>query len=544
MGDGAAVDVNGTLTDTGIVSLGTSFYFASTLTSLTVGGLTILGGGAATSYANSSLAIIGKLDIVAGGTFDDGGAVTLGDGSDAGVMVVTPGSVLDLTDDSGIAPGNAAAALATNQGLFEKTGGTGTSTISVSFTNSGQLEVASGTLLFSGASNDFSGALTGAGAITFAGGHTSLMSGLSATVTDLSATGSGDSVALVEDFEYGGDFTLGAGTRFAILGGDALTLTGTGAIGGDIGGGALDIAGGTTTLDSGGGVFTSSWTVSGAGTDAVIDEPFTYAGTFALNSGATLTTEGPASGAFVLTAPATLADATVEGGERFVTRDSAAVSSLTLGLATVWDDEGVVTQSGAELWFDPYAALLITSGSAYDLTDDNGFGELTSALVTNRGLLEKSAGTGVSAIATTVLNTGTIEAASGRLDLESAVSGAGADTISGAATLEFDSTAALTQTIGFTGAGGTLDIASPGLFSTSSSRSAPISGFDTAGVNDMIEVGGPWTFAGFAENVGGTQGTLMFADGAAQIGLTLLGDYSPNQFHAMASATATDVTYD
>jgi hypothetical protein len=42
------------------------------------------------------------------------------------------------------------------------------------------------------------------------------------------------------------------------------------------------------------------------------------------------------------------------------------------------------------------------------------------------------------------------------LDFGGAVTGAGTDTISGASTLEFDSTLASTQTIDFTGSGGTL----------------------------------------------------------------------------------------
>jgi hypothetical protein len=85
--------------------------------------------------------------------------------------------------------------------------------------------------------------------------------------------------------------------------------------------------------------------------------------------------------------------------------------------------------------------------------------------------------------------------------------GHGADTISGAWTLEFDSSAALGQTIGFTGIGGTLFLAAPGSFSSSTSNSATISGFDTRGSADTIKVAGPWTFSGVTENGAGTSGS-------------------------------------
>jgi hypothetical protein len=163
-------------------------------------------------------------------------------------------------------------------------------------------------------------------------------------------------------------------------------------------------------------------------------------------------------------------------------------------------------------------------------------------LITNQGLLEKT-GAGKSPIAPAVANSGTIEATAGTLDLEHDVSGTGTDTIAGAATLEFDATAALTQTIDFTGAGGTLLIGSPGLFSTSSASSASISGFDTVGANDTIEVAGPWSYVGFTENAAGTGGALTFADGANQASFTLLGDYAASHFHPIVSAGNTYVTY-
>ena len=123
-------------------------------------------------------------------------------------------------------------------------------------------------------------------------------------------------------------------------------------------------------------------------------------------------------------------------------------------------------------------------------------------------------------------NTGTIEVTAATLDVQGAVTGKGSDEISGASTLEFDSTVAAGQTVSFTGSGGTLDLGAPQGFA------GEISGFDTVGANDTIEVAGPWVFSGFTENAGGTQGTLGFTNGASTLSLTLLGDYNPADFAA------------
>jgi hypothetical protein len=66
-----------------------------------------------------------------------------------------------------------------NNGTFAETGGAGASAVATSFTNTGNVSVGSGeTLSFSGASNSMGGSLggfgTGAGAIAFAGGTTTL----------------------------------------------------------------------------------------------------------------------------------------------------------------------------------------------------------------------------------------------------------------------------------------------------------------------------------------------------------------------------------
>jgi hypothetical protein len=141
-----------------------------------------------------------------------------------------------------------------------------------------------------------------------------------------------------------------------------------------------------------------------------------------------------------------------------------------------------------------------------------------------------------------VTNNGTIEAAAVTLDLKGAVTGTGSDNISGASTLEFDSTVAPGQTVSFAGSGGTMDLTAPARFA------GLVSGFDLAGSgsNDTIEVSAPWIFTGFNENAANTQGALAFTNPntSAQITLTLLGDYDPANFvHQTGPGGSTLITY-
>jgi hypothetical protein len=71
----------------------------------------------------------------------------------------------DILDNSAVGRGSSMASYIKNVGVFEKTGGAGTSTIGPAVTNTGTLKVASGTL-------DFIGAVTGTGTDTISGAST------------------------------------------------------------------------------------------------------------------------------------------------------------------------------------------------------------------------------------------------------------------------------------------------------------------------------------------------------------------------------------
>ncbi len=223
----------------------------------------------------------------------------------------------------------------------------------------------------------------------------------------------------------------------------------------------------------------------------------------------------------------TFSGGTVDGSKLLETEGTTTVSGLTIGGTVEWENTNTVNESGGTVTIGDAsgdkAILFNTAKATYDILDNSGIGLGASmaSYIDNAGLFEKTGGAGTSVIAPSVTNTGAIEVAAGTLDVQGAVTGAGSDIISGPSTLEFNSTVAAGQTVSFTGSGGTLDLGARQGFA------AKISGFDTVGTNDTIEVAGPWIFSRFTENAGGTQGTLGFANGASHLSLTLIGDYTP-----------------
>ena len=119
---------------------------ASTVSSLTLGGTAM--------FQNN------------GALTQGGGTVTVGDASGAAATLfnAAPGTY-DIADNSGVARGTSTASRIVNNGLFEKTGGTGTSVIAPNFVNGNGVSVGSGTL-------DFTGAVTGTGTDTISTGAT------------------------------------------------------------------------------------------------------------------------------------------------------------------------------------------------------------------------------------------------------------------------------------------------------------------------------------------------------------------------------------
>jgi hypothetical protein len=150
---------------------------ADTFTGGTVDGSNVLNTKGTTTV--SGLTIGGTVEWENEGTVtQSGGSATIGDASgDTAFLDNTSRGTYDITDDSEIALGSSTASFIQNAGLLEKTGGTGTSTIAPTLTNTGTTAVTAGTL-------DLQGAVTGKGNDNVSGASTlEFDSAVSATQT-------------------------------------------------------------------------------------------------------------------------------------------------------------------------------------------------------------------------------------------------------------------------------------------------------------------------------------------------------------------------
>ena len=372
-------------------------------------------------------------------------------------------------------------------------------------------------------------------------GDATLSSGAHVNAPNFSESGWGTSLTVSEALAYAGAFSQGVGSTTAISSGDQLLLTGTASLSGATSGaGTLALRGGSATIDHGATISVSNWSISGAGTDVTLDESLNYAGSFREGAGDTFILSG---GHLLLSDAAAFTGGTVNGSNILYTVGTTRVSGLKVGGTVEWVNTKSVTQRGGTVTIgDTSGDKAILNNEllgTYDIADDSGIGRgsSTGSDILNAGLFEKTGGTGTSVIAPAVTNTGTIEVTGATLDVQGVVTGTGADEISGSSTLEFDSTVAAGQTVSFTGSGGTLNLGAPQGFA------GKISGFDTVGANDTIEVAAPWVFSGFTENVGGTRGTLGFMNGASTLSLTLIGNYNPADFHQTQANGSTLITY-
>ncbi len=126
-------------------------------------------------------------------------------------LVNDTNAVYDLTTDDGITAGAANASI-TNEGLFEKTGGSGSSAIAASFFNLGTIAIDTGAIQFDGASNAIGGTVEGIGTLAFGGGSSFFRNGLGLDVASVQVD-AGATLALSGTFAYGGTFDVtGGGT--------------------------------------------------------------------------------------------------------------------------------------------------------------------------------------------------------------------------------------------------------------------------------------------------------------------------------------------
>jgi hypothetical protein len=547
-----------------------SGYFAGV--ALHAGSVTNRAGGAIDGY------IFGIAARGSGATVTNAGSIS----GEAGVAtVMNAAMVINSGVIAGTKAGSAffAGTVPLGDGVFMNAGGSVTNTASGTITGA-----VDGVYLAGGGSVTNAGAISGTTAsVQFAGASANtltLETGSRLTGDAVGSTASGSTNALVlegsgrannnfDNFntltvQGGADWTLGgtssfgaatissgsslddagaltlagtsalAGSKIIISSDDTLTMNGATALSGKVlGAGTLAIAGGSATLNNGASLSAAGWTVSGSGTSVTLDENLSYAAAFSEGAGVTFVLSG---GHLLSSGADTFAGGTVDGSNVLDTKGTTTLSGLTIGGTVEWENEGTVIQSGGSATIGDAggdtAFLDNTSRGIYDITDDSGIGlgSSTASNIQNSGLLEKTAGTGTSAIAPAVTNTGTIEVTAGTIDLQGAVTGKGNDKVSGASTLEFDSAVVATQTVDFLGGPSAVDLIDPTAFL---GRIADFASSNT------VQLAGDWAFSGFSENVAGTLGTLTMASGASRHAFDFVGDYIASDFKITSGATTT-----
>ena len=207
------------------------------------------------------------------------------------------------------------------------------------------------------------------------------------------------------------------------------------------GAGTIDIYNSTMTL--GASAVLSVATLALTGSTVFLSANETYGGVFDLVSGGTLELGG---NNLTLTGSSALDGVYVSG-------DGTVGSGGTLKVAAPADLNGLNIQQGAELLIassvtadgginianggaNNAGALVIATGATYNIINDSNIGANGTATATNNGLLEKTGGTGISYVemAFTNSSTGTLNVATGTIDLQSG--GTLAGTIDGAGALE------------------------------------------------------------------------------------------------------------
>ncbi|MBI5773962.1 MAG: hypothetical protein HZA89_09510, partial [Verrucomicrobia bacterium] len=377
--------------DTATINSGTVTVGASTVVStLNLGGGTLDGAGTLTvtnmmNWTGGTMAgAAGTTTIAAGGalemsgssqktlqsrTLNNAGTVTWsGTGAlsshTGGTINNLAGALLEMQSDASLARFNSALTL-NNAGTIRKSGGTGTKTMDVAFTNNGTFEGLAGTMTVLGTS------FNNHGLVRAAGGNVNL---------NIGGTngGSFESVGANGIYFNGGTHTLTNGVRLIGTGTNYIssaTLRVSGNVGADrIGlasGGTLDGAGALTVTN------TMAWTGGTMG-DA--------AGTTTIAAGGTLEMSGSSQ---------------------------KTLQSRTLNNAgtVTWSDPGVLSSQGG-------GVINNLAGALFEMQSDASLAQFSGALtINNAGTLRKSGGTGTKTMAVAFTNSGTVDIRSGVLSL-------------------------------------------------------------------------------------------------------------------------------
>lgn len=458
---------NGNLTGPGSLTL---TGFGSTWSGGTLSGtgtLSLAGTASLAINPTSSATLSARQISNAGSIVWADGQLNTGQGA---TIVNQAGGSFTLTSDDTLAFNLSGTRTAiTNAGTFAKTGGSNTSDIQASFTNTGTLNVSSGTLQLSGGGSSIGNVTIGTGAklklatnaFEFASG--TILNGpgaleISSSTTTLAGTITGSANIIVS----GGNATV-TGTT---------TTTG----GGALSGGTIN---GTGTLTFGNVVSLSSGTI-------------TDAGTLNLNGGASITSS-----------------VTINGNR-----------TLNLSGNTTWSG-GTISTTNATINLLPGASFDTTANNAFSLSGS------TPSVFNNQGNFTKSAGTGTTSIDAVFNNTGALKVLAGNVTLSRGGSSTGTIQIASGSSL-FLSSGNFGIADGATLTGpGTLQVSGSNTTFTGNQTSSARLGVSSGN----LTINGATTTSGGLALSGGTlttAGTLNIGDPAAISGGNLTGTGNVN----------------
>ena len=546
---------------------------ASALQGLTVGGGAIL--------YNKGLAT------------QSGGALAIGDAAGSTAFVRNlAGATWTVSDTSGMTQGSATGWRFFNNGLFQKTSGSGIALIQANFISTGTIaSAAGGDIEFDGKWTSLSGTFIGSGMIDYGPDGVAIIGSVNVTgstcqsnwgvvnlvgtmtmydgSTIMNAAGArwnfaGDSSLVLAagqadgpDINGLGTIAKTAGTGVSHVGIDATAegavyvLTGTLSFEGAsttfsswIGGaGTLRIGAGAATIASGAGIAVANWTLAGGVT--TLNENLSYSGWFTGEAGASLVLGGHQ---LYLWRYANLNGLSIGGAGALAALGGAQISGL-IGGTVALVEKGEADQTGDVTLGDgtaTNAARILLGDHAVWRTNGHNIllGADPASSISIQGGTATSSSllscTGNSVVAPAIVNNGVniggsndgIVVSNGVLELQGVVVGTGSDNISGAATLQFDRGVGAGQTVFFNGPNETLAVGRLDIFN------AQIAGFAP---NDTLSFSGGWSFAGANETTTAT--TLSFSRGAAHHDLTLQGDYTSGGFHAVSAGGVLNVNW-
>ncbi|MBX9606134.1 MAG: choice-of-anchor D domain-containing protein, partial [Gammaproteobacteria bacterium] len=421
----------GTLTLNGASTVsGTFTQFGGTVAGtgdLTLSGPVSLVGGTHTGSGRTILqgatSITGVFGADAGRVIDNRGVITWSGGSielnsastgGAGRLDNAVGATIDAQGNNNLRASTFSdindvpnMGVVNNLGLFRKSVGTGTTSVSAAFNNGGQVEIQTGTVDFSGGGSS-TGDYTGAGTLRFGGGTHTLATSSDIDVGNLEL-GSG-TLNHAGSVDVAGTTTVSSGTHN--LTGVVTSL-----------GNTLSLSGGTLNLN-----------VASAAVDALNMSGGSLAGSGVLTvNGAASFVFGTqsGSGSTVLKGPSTVA-----GG-------------LSLDAGRLLDNRGTLTWTSGAIELNASSTggagrLLNAAGATIDVQGNGSlratnFGDINdlanTAQVDNSGLFRKSAGTGTTTVSAAFNNGGQVEIQTGAIDFSGG--GASSGDYSGAGTLRF-----------------------------------------------------------------------------------------------------------